>query len=359
MIPLQSQFALDPGQQSPVATIIMVVLLGGLLLAGIITAIFNNGGGSSGPRFSRWGFRRRARALGLERGHIKVLFTMIKRLKFPDPMHIVTNERRAGVFVHQSVQAVDASDARESVKEHDKGVLYEIRRRISTALQKAPRISSTKRLPQGQRVVVTTDGKLFYDTEITSRLETALGVECPVDSRGQDIRWKKGTKIGVKVLFGSNKVYTFVTRVLGYSQAGGMSTLLVQHSDAIQYRQKRRSPRIPFERAAYFYPVQVMQEGSGRRTKKKAVVLSSARTLGRIRDLSSGGCRMNSQRPLKSGTLLKIEFDTDAGPVAVFGKVRRAFATPPRGGDMHIMFTKVSQKHLNIIQSYVYDVSNE
>ena len=357
LLPLQSQFGIDPNQQSPVATTIMLILLGGLVVAAIVGTILNNRGGTGkGGKFSKWEFKRQARALGLERSQTRTLLQLIKRLNFSDPQHLFRSSRRMNSLIRGGMQAIDASSASENQKEQEKATLFEIRRRVFAAAQTAPQIQSTKRLPQGQHMIITNDGKQFYDTEITSRLDDALGIECPADRKGQEIRWQKNTKIGVKVVAGENRIYTFVSRVLGYSNAGGISSMLIQHSDKIRHSQKRSSPRKVFEKAAYFYPVQVVTEGKGRKAKKRAAVLNSRRMIARIKDISSGGCRLACQRPLETGALVKIEFDTEAGRIAVFGKVRRVSHTPPRGAEMNIMFTKISQKHLNIIQSYIYDI---
>jgi c-di-GMP-binding flagellar brake protein YcgR len=110
----------------------------------------------------------------------------------------------------------------------------------------------------------------------------------------------------------------------------------------------------------FFWPVFIMNEGSGRRAKKRAFVSDERRGVGRLEDISAGGCSIRTQRPLKAGTLIKVEFETwDRTKLTAFGKVRGTQRTPLRYGVMHIMFTRVSRKNLNMIQSYVYGIAEQ
>jgi hypothetical protein len=42
--------------------------------------------------------------------------------------------------------------------------------------------------------------------------------------------------------------------------------------------------------------------------------------------------------------------------VAVYGKVKNVRKAEPMGGVMHVMFTRISSKNLNRINSFVYDI---
>jgi hypothetical protein len=101
--------------------------------------------------------------------------------------------------------------------------------------------------------------------------------------------------------------------------------------------------------------VTVITVGRGRKAKKQAFVNKNRRIFGRFEDLSAGGCAIRTQVPLSAGNILKVDFEgADGAPVSVFGKVRGVDRSRARGRLMHIMFTRVSRKNLNQIQSYVY-----
>jgi len=105
-----------------------------------------------------------------------------------------------------------------------------------------------------------------------------------------------------------------------------------------------------------FYPVLIVESGSGRRAQKKAVVQVTRRLLGNLIDISAGGCSINSVYPLKTEDLCKIEFELARRQrITVFGKVKRIRRSGFRSTVMHIMFTKLSSHYLNQIYLYVYD----
>ncbi|MEE8440712.1 MAG: PilZ domain-containing protein, partial [Spirochaetia bacterium] len=139
------------------------------------------------------------------------------------------------------------------------------------------------------------------------------------------------------------------------NKVGGASIMFIEHATNIRQSQKRRSPRRECDRPCYYYPVTVITVGRGRKAKKQAFVDKNRRIFGRFEDLSAGGCAIRTQVPLTAGSILKIDFEAaDGTSISVFGRVRGVERTHNRGRLMHIMFTRVSRKNLNQIQSYVY-----
>jgi c-di-GMP-binding flagellar brake protein YcgR len=221
-------------------------------------------------------------------------------------------------------------------------------------------LSSTRQLKLGQPLrLANLSDRVTYPSEVSSNLQDALGVETPETTTGQQVNWRPGTRVRASFVLEGERVFSFDTKVVGYNIVRGVPTVFLEHAENLRQTQKRRSPRIEFDRPAYFYPVQIINEGRGRRAERRAVVDRNHRHFGRIEDISAGGCAIRCQTPLQSGALLKIDFETDDDtPISVFGKVRHTEPLPPRMGIMHIMFTRISRRHLNQIQAYVYGLAN-
>jgi c-di-GMP-binding flagellar brake protein YcgR len=186
-------------------------------------------------------------------------------------------------------------------------------------------------------------------------VHNGLGVEVPPERRTGGLTWRKGTPLQLSVVTDNERLYTFRTKVIGYNTARGASIMFVEHANNIKQTQKRRSPRREYDHPCYFYPVTVISVGRGRKARKQAFVNKGRRIYGRFEDLSAGGCAIRTQVPLTVGSILKVDFETvDGTPISVFGKVRHVDRVRARGRLMHIMFTRVSRKNLNQIQSYVY-----
>jgi c-di-GMP-binding flagellar brake protein YcgR len=187
-----------------------------------------------------------------------------------------------------------------------------------------------------------------------------LGIEVPLDRRGQEVRWKKGTRLHISAILDRNRIFSFNTKVLGYNTFQRESILFTEHAQNIKQTQKRRSQRKELDRPCYFFPVEIMTMAEGRKTVKRAMLNKNLRHLGTMVDISAGGCCIKARNPLKAGSLLKIEFETQRKVhVTVFGKVRGVDQDPPHGGYMHVMFTRISKKNLNKIQEYVYEIDKE
>ncbi|HUV06426.1 MAG TPA: PilZ domain-containing protein, partial [Spirochaetia bacterium] len=150
--------------------------------------------------------------------------------------------------------------------------------------------------------------------------------------------------------------YALNTKILGYDQMKGQPTVMIQHSKTLKRSQQRKFRRRLLARSCFFYPIEVMTVGKGRKAARKAFVQRNFKHLGNFLDISAGGCSINSQAPLERGKLLMIEFEIERGSrITAFGKVRRLTGHKTQLSIMHIMFTKVTSNHLNSIYSYVYN----
>ena len=196
----------------------------------------------------------------------------------------------------------------------------------------------------------------LYTMKVVSNMRDMLCLSAPHNRAGHDFRWRKGTRLRAHFWRDSDAGYSFQTKVLGYDTIKGKICVLIQHSKTLRREQKRKFRRRPLEKPCFFYPIQIMEMGTGRKKKRRAVVEQSKRHLGTVADISGGGCSINSLNPLLQGQLIKIEFEFERGTrIAVFGKIKRFGKNKVRGGVMHVMFTKVSGRYLNRIYSYVYN----
>ena len=82
--------------------------------------------------------------------------------------------------------------------------------------------------------------------------------------------------------------------------------------------------------------------------------------LGTLLEVSSGGCSIKTNQPLKQGDLIRIQFEAERrNQVVAFGKVKAVQKQKPVGSLMHIQFTRLSKQNLIKINTYIYnDVSS-
>ncbi len=351
-------------QPDPQQNVLTMVVLIALIVLGVVGAIVSNrrGGTPGGQRFSKMAFKRQAKALGLESHQIRELISLVKRLRLRTPMRMLSDPAYMNYVMRRAVRAIDAGGLPEVDREVEKALIFQIKRVLTMNAPGKRSLGSSRRIQPGTEVRITDNGNDWYDTVMTSSAKDTFAVKVPYDRRGNDVLWDKGTRLAVQLVGGGDDgtVYSFPTRVMGITRSRGASNIVLAHTDHVRQSQKRKHPRREFDRPAFFWPVNVVTVGTGRKAKKQAVVNNARRGYGRIEDVSAGGCAIRSSAPLKAGTLLKVEFETDDKQVlTAFGKVRGTEKTPSRYGLMHIMFTKMSRKNLNQINAYVYGITDE
>jgi c-di-GMP-binding flagellar brake protein YcgR len=330
-----------------------------LLFFGFLAIAGSRGGGiskGSSVRGGKKAFKRLAGARGLDRRETALL------------RQVADQAGTAPIRLVQSSGALDSALKRTFINLENNphpGVDKEVRKlelyRLKQKLERSGsggigNYGSTKQLPLGQQITIQEEEGGRYQSKINGNLQKNLSLTVPVDSRGNQIRWKKWTKIKIFFWKANGQGYSFESKVLAYNQLRGVSSLFIQHSNSIKREQQRRYRRKEMNRPAYFYPIKVISSGIGKNIQKKAIVEHKKGTLGTVIDVSSGGCSMKSNYPLGKGELIKIEFDTGKErQVTTYGKVRGMTKNRPIGGIMHIQFTRLSRRNLNRINSYIYD----
>lgn len=327
-------------------------IFGAVVVAAGIAAFLNarrRGKGRSGSL----GINRQAKRLGLTKEQRKAVKEMAGALSLQNPERLLSNSAYLSTALRRRIEQIDKSDEPEPDRERLKSILFSVRRAVANAAAQVRVLPSSRQIKIGQEVSIRTADGTTFDTMISSNVHNGLGVELTHERGGAT--WRKGTQLQVSFVVDPDRLFAFRTKVIGYNNVRGASVMFVEHVTNIQQKQKRRSPRREYDRPCYFYPVTVITVGRGRKAKKQAFVNKNRRIFGRFEDLSGGGCAVRTQAPLAAGSILKVDFEAAEGkPIAVFGKVRSVDRTRVRGGLMHIMYTRVSRKNLNEIQSYVY-----
>lgn len=311
-------------------------------------------------KYNKFVFRRMARDIGLQKSHTEMLDYLVKACKVKQPFLVFSNTGLLDDIIKKGIYSLDHNrDISEEVREQNLSLIFQIKQIIERNSRKGIGIRSTNLLKPGQSLVITEESSGQYAMKVVSNMRDMLCLSAPHNRAGHDFRWRKGTRLRAHFWRDSDAGYSFQTKVLGYDTIKGKICVLIQHSKTLRREQKRKFRRRPLEKPCFFYPIQIMEMGSGRKKKHKAVVEQSKRHLGTVADISGGGCSINSLNPLLQGQLIKIEFEFERGTrIAVFGKIKRFNKNKVRGGVMHVMFTKVSGGYLNRIYSYVYNYAS-
>ena len=302
-------------------------------------------------------FRRQAKQAGLEKSQIKILEKAAKNQNIANPAKLLTHGGLLNKVIKNLIEEVKNSPYDDKQKELLISEFFAIKRTISDK-QRISKGPSSTIINQGQIVTLYTKNNPPFETQITGNMESRLAVELPKTSQGLPVRFKPGEPVKIRFLRDTGKVFRFTTKILEITHVEKIDVLLLDHVKEMEQIQLRKYRRKEFNKPAYFQKVEIVTEGTGKKAVRKAVVQKNRRFLGQIEDISAGGCALFSKTLLQKGNLIKISFDIQKGEtINVFGKILHARPGKPYGGVMHVAFTRVSKKHLNQIQSFVYEIA--
>jgi c-di-GMP-binding flagellar brake protein YcgR len=303
-------------------------------------------------RYSRHLFRRTAKSLGLTPPQCDALERLVAVVKVRQPFLVFSSPALLDDVLRRGLYSIDANrDVSEEEREARKAVIFGIKQAIERNARRGTVLRSTHLVKPGQVLAVGPEGAPKFQSRVVSNMRDFLTILAPAADGG---RWPRGTIVDIYFWREGDAGYTFRSKVLGYDNVKGVGCVLVQHSKTLRKQQRRGAKRKELMRACFYYPVRLSEEGGQRR----AVIEHGLRALGTVVDLSTGGCAVQTQSPFEPGRLIMVEFDIERKtPIRAFGKVRGVRRTGPRGGVMHVMYTRVTRQYLNRICEFVYDFS--
>ncbi len=331
-------------------------IIGAVVLIALISRIRKKSGkGGADKKFSKRAFKKTARKIGLNDTYINILLTLIKQHDVASPFRLLNKSTQLDNILRDTLTRIEESDIPEADKEAQKLSIYRIKQIIERNAKEKKSVPNTRSIRHGQQLVLIIE-EARYSSKLSKNLKDSLHVYAPVTKAGKTIIVKRWTKLGVQFWKNEGEMYSFQTKVLGLKNVGGVPVLMLQHAKQIEVSQQRRFRRKAFTKSVYFGLVTIVATGQGRRQKKQAVVAGKRNILGSLLDISSGGCSLKTNFPLKRGELIRLQFEIERGkPVIAFGKVVATHRERYSGTVMHIQFTRVTRKNLNEINAIIYE----
>jgi c-di-GMP-binding flagellar brake protein YcgR len=346
---------------------VVLVVIAAIIVVIVIASKFSGAGkkssGSAGmggkaapKKFNRRSFHRRGVSMGLTKVQANTLANLVERYKPGNPYLVFSHGNHLDALLKKAIGQIETQVSSEQVKEAQKTTIYRIKQTIERNANKGKSFSSTNTIPSGQSIALSPETGGRFQSKINTNLRNYLSATVPTDSGGAQVRWKKWTVIKVFFWKKNGQGFNFDSKVTGYSVIRGVPSVLLQHSSKVKQAQQRRFRRKDISRPAYFFPVKIVPVGIGKKAKKRALVEKDRGSLGTLIDISAGGCAIKSTKPISKGGLIKLQFETaDSQSIWCFGKVISFRKGSPMGGTMHVIFTKVTNKNVNSINSFVYD----
>ena len=287
-----------------------------------------------------------------------MLENLVKVTRVKQPFLVFTNSGLLDDILKKGVYSFNRNrDISPEDRDSKLAKLFKIKESIERNVKKGAGVSSTHVIRPGQSIMVLLPDNSQHESRVLTNLQGMLVCALPGSAESDRAQWKRGTKIGILFYKADDSGYQFESKIIGFDNVKGSQAILLRHnSKTLKKNQNRKSRRKPFVRNCYFYPIEIITVGSGRKARKKAFVQDRFKHLGTFQDISSGGCSIVSRAPLSPGKLLMMKFEMKKGEtITAYGKIKRVVTRKGELPGMHIKFTKVTSRNLNSIYSYVYD----
>jgi len=339
-----------------------MAILGGIIVAVILALVVYSrsaGGpnqGRRGRRFSKRAFRREATAIGLTKYQTRLLESYVRTYQVRRPFNLLSNTRDLNITLGKALRDIDHMEAKEAVIEQRKLEVYRIKQRIDRVFADTNRMASTRQLRLGQNVTFQQANGNRYTSVITANLKEFYCAQVPMNIGGEQVKWRKGSKIRLFIWGVDGEEMVFESKVMGYTSVKRITSVMLGHTSRVNRAVMRKYRRRPIKANCSFFPVRIVEKGTGRKVTRQAVVVTNQGRMGSMIDVSAGGCAMSSHKPLPRGELIKISFEPERGnQVVAFGKIVDSRMVTRSKTILHVMFTRASSKNLNKINQYVYD----
>ncbi|MDR1971421.1 MAG: PilZ domain-containing protein [Treponema sp.] len=313
-----------------------------------------SGSGFSAPRPQRTGsltIHKLSRSMGLDSSQSKMLTFVMRNDGVTDAERAIQSPALLDRHFRRAYGTIGRTAGSDEEAQQKLSVLFATRNILETATGGGLDVNSTRVIPENTPAVLILDGNSYPIRVISSR-GAYLIVENPVNALGELVSVERNKPITLSFYTKSSNGFSVDSTVYGITKAPGEGQVLqVVHSNAIKRLSQRR-----FRRRQTVLPVEFnmvrLEPGPGKREQK--MVVDKRKAVGRILDISVGGCSVQTSSAISAGVRLKIDFIANKQHVVALGEVLRTNRNRT-GTVMHIKFLKVPRKSLNMINALVFE----
>jgi c-di-GMP-binding flagellar brake protein YcgR len=258
-------------------------------------------------------------AKGKEAGFSLRELEQIRRLsnncKIQDPVSIFKSQKQLEICIRSVVNTL-----RMSGESEDPGIqdflsrLFDYCKEVGIKnSEKKSSITNSRQISEGQTLRILVPGTGVFKSEVVKNIESYLTISRPSNAKMTSSMQWTGLRISVYFWREDDAGYVFDTEVIDEVFSKGISSLKVEHHDALFRTQKRRSLRVKLHKPAFVY----MVNDADPHQMEKSPGLRSM-----LDDISDTGCAFSVRGQATVGLRLKVQFSLDRIPICIPGTVR-------------------------------------
>lgn len=273
-----------------------------------------------------------------------------------NPRHLLANAREFDEFIAETIARLHTAASPEREIERQKTLLFTIRETVSNRSRTSKKITSTRSLPNGQPFTLITGKEEHYPSVIVINSPSGLLCKVPRDIFGNELRLPLWSKVRILFYTRTGESYQVSGRILRYESGKNETMMLIAHTNSVKAFPNRRHDRKSIRTPCTISHVTVANVVSGKHTEHKFYP-SPKKFPGKILDISSGGCSIETPTPQSTGEYISIECILE-GKIedTIIGKIIRMNpSVEPTESVIHVQFAKMPRATMNRIFAYIYN----
>lgn len=292
-----------------------------------------------------------AEAAKLKTFEEKLLWIICRRFSLPNILITYKNLPLLDDYFKKEYEYIKTQERNEKVKL----ALFSLRFKLQKYKESVQGISSTKALSHGQEFIYSTGYDRWIFT-LASIDMNGIGLFVPesfTTAASRDLLPKPLDKINLFFTVKDSLHYMINIRVIRYgTDKDGREIMYISHTNSLSPVQRRNAKRLATNTSCTFSAVEVSRDETG----KVKLNRKESKYPGKIVDISSTGCRMKCNMPIKKGQLIYVDFCIDGknSDSALGSIVNTNKSTDSDTYIIHIHFIDVKLTVRNRISAIVY-----
>jgi c-di-GMP-binding flagellar brake protein YcgR len=291
------------------AAIVLIIIIALLCLI-----LFSRSG--EGKNKANWfQFFKKGKEAGFSIRELEQMRRLVINCNIDDPASIFSSQKHLETCIRSVVNAVRMSGDSE-----DPGIqdflsrLFDYCKQLGIVnSEKKSTITTSRQISEGQILKVLVPGTGVFKSEVIKNFGNYLTISRPMNQKMTSHMQWDGLRISVYFWREDDAGYVFDTEVSDEVFSKGISSLKVEHNDALFRTQKRTSLRVKLHKAAFVYLV----NDTDPHKMEKAPGLRCM-----MEDISDTGCAFRVTGIAPVGQRLKVQFSLDRIPICIPGTVR-------------------------------------
>jgi hypothetical protein len=292
-----------------------------------------------------------SRSAGLNSSQSKMLSFVMKNGGVTNPEQVIQSSTLLDRHFKNAYSDIERGSSPDAETQEKLSLLFSTRNILENATGGGLDITSTRLIPENTPAVLAIDGN-SYPVRVISSKGAYLVVENPLSASGDSASIGRDKPVTLSFYTKSSNGFSVDSTIYGSTKAPGSGQALqIVHSSAIKRLSQRR-----FRRRQTVLPVEfnLVRLEPGSRKQEQKMVVDKRKAVGKILDISVGGCSIQTSSAISAGVRLKIDFVVDKRHVVALGEVLRTNRNRA-GTVMRIKFLKATKRSLNLINALVFE----